>query len=255
MAFVDESYQAPGPAGDGYYTVTGALVDRDRMVSARRALLRVTGGKPWHTTEAHRTSPAMIGRMTTAIATETYNNTLVVSTPWTEGSAATHRADSMRVLLTDLSRMGARVVVLDSMDATAQERDRRVVNTLRAQSAIARDTLMVYADDTKEALLWVPDTIGWSVGRLLVRDEHEWSRDLEDVVAVKESQHGGWVDLASVRSAAAVRGARAELEAQVAAIRSATFPATPPARDLGPVQPRVRSSSPKPRRTNEGPAL
>lgn len=224
VAFIDESYRAPKADRPGFYSITGSLIDRDAMIETRRKLLTVTGGKTWHTTEALVHTPAVIGRMTQAIAVNVDSSTLVVSTPWTDGSAGQHRSTALRTLVAGLARQGASAIVLDSSREATESRDKAVIHAMRSSGEIPRNLAAVHSSDDVEALLWVPDTIGWTFNRLVTMNQAEWSKDLVDVVAVKDAERDGWVDLTTIQDAAAEREAHAELLAQVQKIRAGVAP-------------------------------
>lgn len=240
VAFIDESYRQPGPTGPGFYTATAALIDRDKMPAVRRALLTVTGGRAWHTNEAFETTPDLIGRMTAVIAEHADNNTLVVTTPWESGTSAVQRALCLRTLIPEVARQGCRLIVLDGLDEPGERRDLNLVRELRSRGTIGRDVVGVHSDDARESLLWVPDTVGWGFQRLVRANEPQWTNDLVDVVAVKEHERGGWVDLSALREAAGTGGARPELDAQVAKIRAAAFPAGRAGAPSAPARPAQR---------------
>lgn len=219
FAFVDESYRPPGPDGPGFYTMTGALIAHDRLIPTRRALLHVAG-RAWHTNEIVTTSPERIHRMNRAIAEHADNNTLVVSTPWESGSSAARRADCLGTLVPELVRQGAQMVVLDASDEATESRDKRIVHALRSDGTIPRHTQAAHSTDDAEPLLWIADTIGWNFQRLVHANQSEWTRDIGDVVAVKESSKAGWIDLGAMRAAAlAGTGARSNLNTQAAQLR------------------------------------
>lgn len=253
VAFIDESYRAPRGGDVGFYTLTGSLLERDNMPAVRRALLKVTGGRPWHTTEALVDQPAVIARMTETIAVHANNSTLVVSTPWMDGSADHHRGLALRTLVAGLTRQGANLLVLDGSRPTTEARDRATIHAMRASGEIPRSTIAKHSSDDVEALLWLPDTVGWAFQRLVSVNEVKWTENLIDVVAVKEAAHDGWVDLTAMRAAAVERRAHADLMAQVKQIRAAFAPKSGDRLSGPPPQPGLsRRRNPV---TNKGPEL
>lgn len=215
FAFVDESYRSPSQNGPGFYTMTGSVIAHNRLIPTRRALLHVAG-RSWHTNEIITTSPERIHRMNQVIASQTDNNTLIVSTPWESGSSASHRNACLETLVPELVRQGAQMVVLDASDEATETRDKRLVHALRADGTVPRHTQATHSTDDAEPLLWIADTIGWDFHRLVHTNQAEWTRDIGDVVAIKESTRAGWVDLGAMR-AAAIAGVSAKSNLNVQA--------------------------------------
>ena len=71
IAFVDESISQPHGPEAAKYTLTAVLYDRGSLIDGRLAMLKVTGGATWHTTDAYRNTPGLITLMVAAVAAHT----------------------------------------------------------------------------------------------------------------------------------------------------------------------------------------
>lgn len=57
IAFVDESISQPHGPEAAKYRLTAVLYDRGSVIDGRLAMLKMTGGATWHTTDAYRNTP------------------------------------------------------------------------------------------------------------------------------------------------------------------------------------------------------
>lgn len=207
VAFVDESYRLPGARGEGFYTMTGVLFDREELVENRRRMLavgRTTGGGPWHTTEAYEDGRhEQITRVVGAVAQRASWSIVTAEVPMKSG-ALRHEIEArnacLRTLLIELTRGAdpAQLIVTDHRTIQGDADDRKLSAQLRGAREIPEHTLLRHSSDTLEPLLTAPDAISWATRRLLDLGETRWVEPAADAMTLIHTTTGERVDVAEL---------------------------------------------------------
>jgi hypothetical protein len=179
-AWGDESIRSHGLEAPAYL-LGASVVDTEDLPATRAVLdgLRPTKGKlHWHDLDASRRDE--VGRVVGSLAAE---HLVVIASPTELRRQERARAVCLRHLIWELDRSGVDGLTLEARPATLMNRDRRVVDGLRAQRAVAPRFRLTHGFPDGEPMLWLPDQVIGIVGATLLADDRRWA-DLQDTVRI-----------------------------------------------------------------------
>ncbi|MDR3067934.1 MAG: hypothetical protein LBU50_00300, partial [Cellulomonas sp.] len=227
VAFLDESYRAPGFSDERpFYAISAVTFARDQMDQVREVLTDIVGGLYWHTTEAFqlgRTSD--ITSMARYIADQVHWSVVTVeATVTSRGGMDEARQTCLAALAREVTRgsgPGAvRLLVAEATnDPLTNAADRRTIETLRAGGDVDRYVTLYHGSPGMEPLLWTADAVAWAARRALALDDTRWIDQVRDVLTVLDARTGRPLDMKHPQAAAATPGGRqpvSEREAVVA---------------------------------------
>lgn len=180
VAFVDESYLAPGFAGGAqtspFYVMTAYVIPVPDLDIMRRDIIDISGRRFWHSTQAHqsRDGREKLRELTRYIGEGT--EPLVVSV-LLETFGALFDAENAREacfcrLLDSLARGEhcapvSLVVFEERKHQTDRNFDARIVSRARAQGLVPRSMHVMPMSPSVEPLLWLPDVVSFAVNHQL----------------------------------------------------------------------------------------
>ncbi|WP_442546107.1 hypothetical protein ACSBOX_21490 (plasmid) [Arthrobacter sp. KN11-1C] len=211
VAFLDESYRAPGNRGRDFnerpfYTIAAVVVDREQAATIRSAFTDIPGSLFWHTTEFNRdpVGQQYIREMLDYLAASDMFTVITVQTEIKIGDdnlMSYARAECLTTLATELTRghgeNAVRLMVMDSRDRVipgANKTDKDTIHRLRSAGIINENVQIQHSGPGREPLLWAPDVAGWSYRRELAVGDSKWFSQIRDV-AVQLHVHGADVSL------------------------------------------------------------
>lgn len=181
VAFLDESMRAPVRWSDEqpFYQLASVIFPREAMDKVREGLVDIAGRRYWHTTEAFKAEQYdSIFEMSDYITQESDWNIVAVQMPMggSDQSMAQARSRCLAQLTRELTRGSGenalRAIVADNnREPELNNRDLKVVNSLRSRGEIARDVSFTHGRMGQEPLLWAADVMSWSVRRNIALDD------------------------------------------------------------------------------------
>lgn len=192
------------PAAMGFYSLAAVLVERSSPATLpllRAELLQEVDAAnrgAWHTVRSGRREEfGQIHATLDFIASRVAWQVVAVDVPVTSAAeAALARRRCLGALLEAVCGLGnnAKIVVMDTRDRTldgAQDRqDLKTAHHLRERGRIGKPVTLVHANDEREPLLWMADTVAWALQRALVRDETQWWEHGREVASVLHARSG-----------------------------------------------------------------
>lgn len=174
VAFLDESYRAPGNRGGDlnerpFYTIAAVVVDREQAATIRSAFTDIPGSLFWHTTEFNRgpVGQQYIREMLDYLAASDMFTVITVQTEIKIGDdnlMSYARAECLTTLATELTRgqgeNAVRLMVMDSRDRVipgANKTDKDTIHRLRSAGIINENVQIQHSGPGREPLLWAPD--------------------------------------------------------------------------------------------------
>lgn len=181
VAFLDESMRAPvrGSREQPFYQLASVIFPREAMDQVREGLVDIAGERYWHTTEAFKSKQYdSILEMSDYITQESDWNIVAVQMPMggSDQSMAQARSRCLAQLTRELTRGSGenalRAIVADNnREPELNNRDLKVVDSLRSRGEIARDVAFTHGRMGQEPLLWAADVMSWSVRRNIALDD------------------------------------------------------------------------------------
>lgn len=166
-AWGDESIRSHGLDAPAYL-LGASIVDTDDVDATRDVLNTIhPGAKKLHWRDL---DGARRDRVTSAIASLRAAHLVIVGSPVALRRQERARAFCLRRLLWELDAQGVSRLSLEARPAELMRRDRRLVDALRAQRAIAPSFRVSHELPDQEPMLWVPDQVLGIVGASLAAD-------------------------------------------------------------------------------------
>lgn len=197
VVFIDESYREPLRNDEHpFYAMSGVIVDRDQGSVVRDALMDITGGRYWHTTESYRSAAGQnaIHELVDYLATAADWNIVTVQTSIRrdDRDMAVARAETLTALAAEVTRgtgpSAARLLVMESRNPraypTGDRDDQRTIARLRSAGMIDRQTTVHHTSPGREPLLWAPDLSAWAFRRHVALDDDRWFAPLKSISTV-----------------------------------------------------------------------
>ncbi|MBF6163053.1 hypothetical protein IU421_30320 [Nocardia cyriacigeorgica] len=191
VAYLDETFQAPGTKDPAFYVFTAVLVEREEMQDLRDKLRELAGGTFWHTTdelltgEGWKKALAMLEYLGQGPELCVLAHECEVDDADTDVEKA--RRACLRGLLAALSEGGPSwgrtdLVVFEERNPRNRANfDRKHVTELRREEKIHRGMQIQMVSPKHEHLLWLPDVVSSAFRKSLTRRGEE--RLLEPVHA------------------------------------------------------------------------
>ncbi|MGY1948908.1 hypothetical protein [Nocardia asiatica] len=179
VAYLDETFQAPGTKEAAFYVFTAVLVERDEMQGLRDKLQELAGGTFWHTTDELLTGDgwkkalAMLEYLGQGPELCVLAHECQVDEDDTDVEKA--RRACLRGLLAALSAGGptwGRTDLVVFEERTPRNRanfDRKHVSDLRREQKIHRAMQVQMVSPKHEHLLWLPDVVSSAFRKSITR--------------------------------------------------------------------------------------
>lgn len=181
-AYVDES--EPDPRADlGAYLLAAAVVPSEQVQPMRAAvsslLLRGQHKLRWRNENAQRR------KLLTAAVAELDALYVVVVRVGQGASSERRRRLCLRRLLWELDDAGVVQINVEAREAKQNQRDRHLLDALRAERVLSATIKMDHPAGPREPLLWVPDLVAGAVGAAR-RGEPAYRDQLASLLTVVE---------------------------------------------------------------------
>lgn len=187
VAFVDESYAAPGFAETGgggtFYLMTAYVVPVADLNTIREDLPEVVGATYWHSTEANRTEEgrARLSAFADYIGQGSETIIVCIRKPVTAGDSngeqarAATFAELLRVLGNGLYCEPVKLVMFEERKgATQRNIDARTIRHARTDSNV-RGMHILPMSPTYERLLWLPDVASFALYQRYAKGRGEYA--------------------------------------------------------------------------------
>lgn len=195
VAFVDESYLAPGSqvGGRPFYLMVAYVVPVEDLEGMRRDLPSVVQSTYWHSTEAHRSEEGLVRLREFADYIGEGGESIVVAVE-VDAEAMTEDAARESCFIRLLQALGSGEVCEPVTLVVFEERkymnqrgfDQAVVKRARASGAIPRTVRVLPMSPSVEKLLWLPDLVAYALNHLRTgRDTSMAAPFLSRVVEVR----------------------------------------------------------------------
>ena len=206
VAFIDESYRAPGFAGRGrperpFYVLSAVVVERDQAAVVREALTDIPGSLFWHTKDLIK-NPVGQQYMREMLDYLSESDMLSIVTVQTDVRVGDDkqmnyaRSECLATLTAELTRgageNAVRLIVMDSRDGHSpglNKIDQDTVHRLRSAGIIDENVQLQHSGPGKEPLLWTPDVAAWSYRRELAIGDSQWFNRIRETT-IQLHAHG-----------------------------------------------------------------
>ena len=206
VAFIDESYRAPGFIGRGgperpFYVLSAVVVERDQATYVREALTDIPGSLFWHTKDLIKNPVGQqyMREMLNYLASSDMLSIVTVQTDVRIGDDKQMnyaRAECLATLSAELTRgqgeNAVRLIVMDSREPKiphANKLDQDTMHRLRSTGIIDENVQLQHSGPGKEPLLWTPDVAAWSYRRELAIGDAQWFNHIRDTT-IQLHAHG-----------------------------------------------------------------
>ncbi|KHL01746.1 hypothetical protein [Sinomonas humi] len=214
VAFIDESYRAPGFVGHKgperpFYVLSAVVVERDQATYVREALTDIPGSLFWHTKDLVKdpTGQQYMREMLNYLASSEMLSIVTVQTDIRIGDDKQMnyaRAECLSTLTAELTRgtgeNAVRLIVMDSREpkiAHGNKIDQDTIHRLRTTGIIDENVQLQHSGPGREPLLWTPDLAAWAYRRELAIGDGSWFNHIRETT-IQLHAHG--TDLAVKRN-------------------------------------------------------
>lgn len=185
VAFVDESYaSASSDFAGGFYLLGAAVYDKQILTSARIEYELLAEKNYWHTTDENDQGN-LVAIVSLAEAIGQKASQLIVAGLLKLGDLGLEQARQlcMANLIAHLHSRDCRLVIYERRAMRSEiNSDSALVNRLRSQGLIDKDTRVIPSSPAAENLLWSADLLVWGFRRLLTHQESMWLRAISQTV-------------------------------------------------------------------------
>jgi hypothetical protein len=173
FAFLDESHTASSDEGPGAYTMAAAALSDLSLDRCRAVMesLRLGGSQKLHWREESRGRRRLIIE---AVASLRVRHIVVTRPANVRERQERQRRLCLTRLLFELNSLGTTSVTLESRGGADNNRDRRLLDALRAQRLIGSDVRIDHLPGPSESLLWIPDAVCGAIHAAHRGDGEHW---------------------------------------------------------------------------------
>lgn len=174
-AFTDESYHQADDARPGHYIMGTAIIDASHFDAHRAAVasLRIAGARKlhWHE-EGHRRRLTIID---TIARLDALHVVVMRARAHAEGTER-QRRKCLERQIHETDTLGVTHMVLESRGRADDQRDRKLLDTLRAKKAVGPGLRIDHRAGPDEALLWIPDAVCGAAHAAELGNTRYWER-------------------------------------------------------------------------------
>lgn len=173
QAWVDESMRSPeGSQNKHYYFLCATLIESAACDATRLAVSRIKHrGDTLHWKDLTAKERIEVSQ---TIANLGCQNLVVVCGPFLhQRQQERARAKCFERLTWEVNQRGVKELVIERRETSLNQRDRKLIDSLRSTGAIPKDLWIDHQMPVTEPLLWIPDVVLGVVGRPFLCDDSD----------------------------------------------------------------------------------